>query len=405
MPSSPPLLFLLLAAQHLVVIAPTSLTSFFVSPTGSDAAEGTSTAPWRTLAHAQAQARKARQQQHQHHPVSVSLLGGDFRVNQTLVFDAADSGITWHAAPGVVPRVTASTSVPWSAFKPVSMRESRLSTAARAHVRVAKLTDVAPGLVHSALGSGVAGWDFRNTDRLQIFAGRGRDPLTLARYPNVGAAVEGSAFVGYATASAGYPVTAGDTAQPDPLSNSSSVLFKERCACPLRFGLCPAACSPKANAISFAGATGASGMPKERPARWAATGGAPQLAVHGAWRYEWADQMMSVTTTNLTNSTFVFDHARCSALRYWPPQEGAPYYVLDLLQELDAPGEWWLDRATGELFIYPPTEYSTCSPPEACLPLEISHPLPFPADARTSANAQLLERAGPILLYRFYLYL
>ena len=46
---------------------------------------------------------------------------------------------------------------------------------------------------------------------------------------------------------------------------------------------------------------GASGLPKERPARWAATGGAPQLAVHGAFRYEWADQMLEVVSTNLSN--------------------------------------------------------------------------------------------------------
>ena len=49
----------------------------------------------------------------------------------------------------------------------------------------------------------------------------------------------------------------------------------------------------------------------------------------------------------LCRSTFVFDQANCSALRYWPPQTGAPYYVVDLLQERDAPGEFWLDRASG----------------------------------------------------------
>ena len=76
---------------------------------------------------------------------------------------------------------------------------------------------------------------------------------------------------------------------------------------------------------------------------------------------KWMDQIGTTTTFQgsakdgtVCRSTFVFDQANCSALRYWPPQTGAPYYVVDLLQEMDAPGEFWLDRASGELFIFPP---------------------------------------------------
>ena len=58
-------------------------------------------------------------------------------------------------------------------------------------------------------------------------------------------------------------------------------------------------------------------------------------------------RMMNVVGINLTNSTFVFDEAKCAGVHYWPPQLGAPYYALDLLQELDSAGEWWLDRTTG----------------------------------------------------------
>ena len=69
---------------------------------------------------------------------------------------------------------------------------------------------------------------------------------------------------------------------------------------------------------------------------------------------KWMDQIGTTTTFQgsakdgtVCRSTFVFDQANCSALRYWPPQTGAPYYVVDLLQEMDAPGEFWLDRASG----------------------------------------------------------
>lgn len=121
--------------------------------------------------------------------------------------------------------------------------------------------------------------------RPQVYAQQ--QPLTLARYPNAGEAVPGSRFAGFATGSAGFvaPVdVAGAARQPMPAKL-------------------------KANAISWAGGP-AAGM-AGRPERWARTGGAPQLAVHGAWRFEWADQMMEVAATNLTN--------RCGQQRPPPP--------------------------------------------------------------------------------------
>ena len=349
--------------------------TFFISPTGDDGAAGTTAeAPWRSLPHAQAQARQHKP------PVTVSLLGGTYRVNSTLAFGKADSGVVWKNHDGAKPRVTGSIAVPWSAFTTVPASDARLPKAARGRARAAKLADIAPELGPGALGAGVAGWRFRDPDRLQVYVGG--TPLTLARYPNVGADVEGSPFAGYATASAGYSA-------PEPAAQLQSAAG--RCSCPPRFGLCPAACSAKANAISFSDAEGASGLPKDRPARWAATGGAPQLAVHGAFRYEWADQMLEVVSTNLSNSTFVFDQANCSALRYWPPQTGAPYYVVDVLQEMDAPGEFWLDRTSGELFIFPPRELENCAAAD-CPAIEISTPLPMPVIRASTSQTSCVLR-------------
>ena len=36
-------------------------------------------------------------------------------------------------------------------------------------------------------------------------------------------------------------------------------------------------------------------------------------------------------------------------------KEGQPFYVFNLLEEIDAPGEWYLDRKAGLLYFYPPS--------------------------------------------------
>ena len=199
---------------------------------------------------------------------------------------------------------------------------------------MASLATVAPSVnVSRGVASGIR---YTDPDRMMLFA-RGR-PLTLARYPNHGDSSVASGFVGLATMSAGYVV-------PTPNNSSSNNSSRNHRSATLSVDM---AVVP--NAISYSRAEGANGM-TGRPEQWVATGGAPQLAVHGAFRFQWADQMLAVARVDTTNGTFVFEKA-CVELHYWPPVRGSPYYVVDLLQELDSPGEWWLDRSTGLLYVY-----------------------------------------------------
>ena len=213
------------------------VTYFVSSAKGNDGASGLSeNAPWRTLVHAQAMARVAIRRGS---AVSVTLLGGVYRVNQTLAFDARDSGSTWQAAPGTSPRITASVSVSLKNFRAVGS-DPRIAPEAVGKVVSAKLADVAPGL---EIGTGFAGWSFRDPNRLEVFANE--KTLTLARFPNIGVAVTGSEFTGYASGSEGYSA---------PSPNSSSRLeAQSACSCAPRFGICPPACMPnaKSNAIRY----------------------------------------------------------------------------------------------------------------------------------------------------------
>ncbi len=85
----------------------------------------------------------------------------------------------------------------------------------------------------------------------------------------------------------------------------------------------------------------------DRPKRWA---GADDIWVHGYWTWDWADSYESVKSID-TVSREITTHEPHGIYGYSP---GKRYYVLNILEELDDPGEWYLDRGTGVLYFWPP---------------------------------------------------
>ncbi len=86
----------------------------------------------------------------------------------------------------------------------------------------------------------------------------------------------------------------------------------------------------------------------ERLAGWAT---APDACVYGFWYYDWADQSMFIKEVNPAKKTITTDRGSLYGTR-----AGQRYYVYNLLEEIDAPGEYYIDRATGVLYIYPPKD-------------------------------------------------
>ena len=87
--------------------------------------------------------------------------------------------------------------------------------------------------------------------------------------------------------------------------------------------------------------------PDDRPAAWQDT---TDLWVHGYWVHDWRDQYHRIER---------LDHAK---RELWPEppyhgygyRTGARFYFLNVLEELDAPGEWFLDRDAGVVYFWPP---------------------------------------------------
>lgn len=74
--------------------------------------------------------------------------------------------------------------------------------------------------------------------------------------------------------------------------------------------------------------------------------------MYGFWQYDWADgstpiESFDKNTNNLTTKYQSF----------FGTKENAPYYFYNCLEELDSPGEWYLDRENGLLCLFKPETF------------------------------------------------
>ncbi len=72
--------------------------------------------------------------------------------------------------------------------------------------------------------------------------------------------------------------------------------------------------------------------------------------VHGYWTWDWADSSEKVASINAKTKEI----ATVAPHGVYGYKEGARYYVLNVLEELDQPGEYYVDRANGVLYVWPP---------------------------------------------------
>ncbi|MBP1691292.1 MAG: hypothetical protein H6Q32_644, partial [Bacteroidetes bacterium] len=85
-----------------------------------------------------------------------------------------------------------------------------------------------------------------------------------------------------------------------------------------------------------------------RPSAWKP---APDIWMHGYWVWDWRDDYQRVARID-TSTRMVYP---AEPHHHYGYEQGQRYYFLNVLEELDTPGEWVLDETSGLLYFWPPS--------------------------------------------------
>jgi hypothetical protein len=86
----------------------------------------------------------------------------------------------------------------------------------------------------------------------------------------------------------------------------------------------------------------------DRPKRWKNTG---EIWLYGYWAYDWANSYERVTVLD-TGRLFLKTASPHGNYGFVKDQR---FCFLNVMEELDQPGEWFLDKQSGILYFWPPT--------------------------------------------------
>lgn len=309
-----------------VLAFPASGAEFHVSPRGDADATGDRAAPFATLEEARDAVRALKADAGVlSETVTVWVHGGDYHLQAPFQLTAEDSGtaeypVLYRAWPGETVRLSGARPVrEWRPVKEAPYLD-RLPEAARAHVRMADLR--AQGIdelgqleVRGTLTLNKVGPDhvFPSVELFQESR-----PLTLTRWPNE------------------------DWSRIDQLYPPERGPYKEKKDL------------PKEERIGFTVYDDGSG----RLARWAEE---PDPWFHGYFRQHWHDWYLPPAAIHPASRLIDF-----GLVKDYPCQgmiRGRRFIALNMLSELDSPGEYWIDRETGRVLLWPVAD-PEAAPPE-----------------------------------------
>lgn len=276
----------------------------FVAPDGNDAWTGGRPSPsprgddgpFASLERARDALRRLKASGARPEGATVWLRGGTYKLAKPLALSAEDSGtqaarIVYRAYESEHVILTGGHTV--RGFSPVTEPAvlARLDAPARGNVLQ---TDLAPADVPDFGEVASAG------NRLELFYND--QPMTLARWPNEG-------FIRIAKVTGGQP-------------------FKVHGITGDRVGR-----------FTYEG---------NRPRRWQTE---DDLWLHGYWFWDWSDAFQKVIKVDPVAREITL----ASPFHNYGYRKGQRFYAINVLAELDTPGEWYLDRARRVLYFWPPS--------------------------------------------------
>ncbi len=286
---------------------PTPAVTLFVATNGDDANPGTREQPFATLDRARNEIRKLKQSG----PlpkggIAVEVAGGCYKVSKTFTLAAEDSGteeapIVYQAGEGDMPTFTGGLRL--RDFKPVRDTAILKRLPEESRGKVMQVDLAAHGLENIKpliLGGFSSGRGFRTYPTMELFFdGRA---LPLARWPNDG-------FVHITDVQLDGHKIHGRT-------------------------------GTKTGRFTYSG---------DRPNRWKDD---KDAMLYGYWFFGWADSYEPVESIDTKRREITLKRP----YHKYGYRKGQPYYALNLLSEIDRPGEWYLDRDTAVLYLYPPSD-------------------------------------------------
>jgi Right handed beta helix region len=286
----------------------TSDSVFHVAVTGSDSADGSAVHPFATPARAADAVRNWQKSAHNGGKASVVVHAGEYSLSTSLNLSpepgVPQRPVQWRSAPGAKVSLIGGKSIPASAFHRVTDPQvlSRLAAVARESVVTADISFAGsiaafPVQYHGA------------PPGPELYFNGVR--MDLAHWPNKG------------WATIDKILDSGSLPREGDMSN-------------------------RPGKFRYSG---------DRPGNWREEEG---IWLQGYWCFDWYDEVIQVASINRDAHSITLARPHLYSLRQGNPSPRR-YRALNLLEELDQPGEFYIDRKARRLYLWPPANVSTAS--------------------------------------------
>jgi hypothetical protein len=287
---------------------PAPAVVFYVATTGTDANPGTKDRPFGSIERAREEIRNMKRGGGlPKGGVAVEVAGGEYSGAQTFKLGRDDSGtadapITYRAAPGATPVFSGGLQI--KGFQPVRDAAILARLPEEARGKVFQVDLKANGIKEFKplrLGGFASGLGFKTHPTMELFFNG--QAMPLARWPNDG-------YVRI------VDVAVNDGHRIHGIAGSKTGRFT---------------------------------CDTDRPKRWKDD---KDILLYGYWFWDWADSYERVASIDAEKREI----ALAPPFHTYGYRKGQRFYAVNLLSEIDAPGEWYLDRTAGILYFYPPSD-------------------------------------------------